>query len=217
MPLHTFLPPITDVETFKTLSIIATKPGTSDQYRHPDISTGIFFIRVSGDSLRILTEAMVVMYPFHPTQQSEDTFTKALQRVLEADQNRDKAIYQPCEWYDGSVHSNGAMFRQPLSLVGGPGQNLVDLEFYLQALDMEKTYNAPKPQFPDAEVAHLFWHSVSEARRVLNEAKEKGQTAEQGQWREMVQEVRDWVELRAWDTVEVDRRVEALREGLEID
>jgi hypothetical protein len=33
----------------------------------------------------------------------------------------------------------------------------------------------------------------------------------------MVREARDWVELRAWDVVEVDRRVEALREGLDID
>jgi hypothetical protein len=48
---------------------------------------------------------------------------------------------------------------------------------------------------------------VSEARRVLNEAKERGQTAEEG----------DRVELRAWDAVEVDRRVEALREGLDIE
>jgi hypothetical protein len=61
---------------------------------------------------------------------------------------------------------------------------------------------------------------VSEARRVLNEAKERGQTAEEGDWVELrawdAVEV-DRVELRAWDAVEVDRRVEALREGLDIE
>jgi hypothetical protein len=213
MPLHTFLPPITDFETFKALSIIATKPNSS-YHEHADLSTSMFFIRARGDSLRILTEAMVLMYPFNPAQQSAENFAKALQLVLGADQNRDKAIYQPHEWYDGSVESNGAMFRQPFSRDSSPAH---DMEFYLEAFGMEKTYNAPKPLFPSPESAHLFWHSVSEARMVLNEAKERGQTAEQGEWREMVKEARDWVELRAYDTVEVNRWVEALREGLEIE
>jgi hypothetical protein len=201
--LHTFLPPITDIEIFKTLSVIATKPESSGHYEHADLSTSIFFIRVSGDSLRILTEAMTVMYPFHAAQQSAENFAKALQLVLEIDQNRDKAVYQPHEWYDGSVEDNGAMFRQPFSRDSSPPH---DMEFYLEALEMEKKYNVHKPLFPSTEAAHLYWHSVREARRVLNEAKERGQTAEQGEWREMVKEARDWVELRAWDTVEVDRR-----------
>jgi len=70
---------------------------------------------------------------------------------------------------------------------------------------------------PDADTVHRFWHVVSEARHVLNEAKEKGHTSEQGEWWEMVREVKEWVEGRAWNTEELERRVRVLREGLDID
>jgi hypothetical protein len=211
IPLHTFLPPVTDVETFKTLSIITTKLNSGN------LSTSVFFIRVSALALYMLTEAMAYIYTT-PLQESEKVFPKMLQQFLELDNNHGKAIYQPNAWYDGSLDNSRAVFDQPCSRESSPAQNHVDMEFYLLALEREKSYNDPKrrPQVPDAEVAHPFWHSVSEARRVLNEAKERGQTAEQGDWREMVREVKDWVELRAWDTVEVDRRVEALKEGLDI-
>jgi hypothetical protein len=79
--LHTFLPPVSDVETFKTLSIITTKPDA----RQRNLSTSVFFIRVSGDSLRMLIEAMAYLYPVLPPQQSETDFTKALQVFLELD------------------------------------------------------------------------------------------------------------------------------------
>lgn len=71
--------------------------------------------------------------------------------------------------------------------------------------------------FPDAETVHRFWHVVSEAGRVLDEAKEKGHTSEQGEWWEMVSEMKEWVGGRAWDTEELQRRVQVLREGLDID
>ena len=71
--------------------------------------------------------------------------------------------------------------------------------------------------FPDADTVHRFWHVVSEARRVFNEAKEKGHTSEQGELWEMVGEVKEWVEGRAWNTEELERSVRVLREGLDID
>jgi hypothetical protein len=72
IPLHTFLPPVTDVETFKTLSIITTKPDSSN------LSTSVFFFRVSGNSLRMLTETMAYIYTT-PFQEGEKVFPKMLQ------------------------------------------------------------------------------------------------------------------------------------------
>ena len=39
---------------------------------------------------------------------------------------------------------------------------------------------------------------------------------QQGEWWEMVREVKEWAELRAWDTDELERRIEVLRNGLDI-
>jgi hypothetical protein len=183
------------------------------------ISTSVFFIRVSGNSLHLLTEAMASMYDFAPSHRSEPVFAKALQRFLEQDQNRDKVLFQPIAWYDGSIMDRSdAVVRQPFSHATSTRYHGDIESVYLQALDMKKAYNDPKelPPYPSLKSTHLFWHSVAEARRVLDEAKERGHTAEHGEWREMVKEVRDWVELRAYDTVEVNRRVEALREGSDI-
>jgi hypothetical protein len=68
--------------------------------------------------------------------------------------------------------------------------------------------------FPDAETVHGFWHTLSEARRVLDEAKEEGHTNGQGRWWDMVKEVKEWVELRAWDTDELKSRVTVLKVSL---
>jgi hypothetical protein len=127
----------------------------------------------------MLMETMAYIYTT-PFQEGEKVFPEMLQQFLELDSNRDKAIYQPSAWYDGSMDSSGAVFHQSSSRDLSPAQNLVDMESYLLAPEMKKAYNDPKArlQVPDAEAAHLFWHSVSEARRVLNEAKERGQTAE---------------------------------------
>jgi hypothetical protein len=59
-----------------------------------------------------------------------------LQQFLELDSNRDKVIYQPSAWYDGSTDSSGAVFDQPFSRDLSPAENLVDMESYLLALEM---------------------------------------------------------------------------------
>ncbi|KAG9191595.1 hypothetical protein G6011_10329 [Alternaria panax] len=172
IPLHHFLPPITDVETFKRLSIIATKSGSNY------LNTSVFFIRVSGNSLRILNEAMERIYnaPYVEGYENEDNDgglpSAALQDVLHGEHHRDKTL----------------------------------------AMDDEHSQ-----MFPEKADIHRFWHTASEARRVLDEAKEKGHTSEQGIWWEAVKEVKEWVELRAWDIDELGGRVEMLRIGINDD
>lgn len=205
IPLHHFLPPVTDFETFKSLSIIAAK-SKSDH-----INTSVFFIRVSGNSLRILTEVMETIYnaPYTEAYENEDNdgglASAALQTILFQDRHRDKVIFQSQEWYN----STSSLFYQPY--------------FPTQAhrlLAMSETLVADPEQshvFPDTADVHYFWHTVRDARRVLDEAKEKGYTSEEGVWWETVSELKEWVELRAWDIEELERRVMALSVGLNDD
>ncbi|KAI4947930.1 hypothetical protein J4E86_008447 [Alternaria arbusti] len=204
IPLHHFLPPITDVETFKTLSIIATKSESEE------LSAAVFFIRVSGGSLRILTEAMEMIYNLPDNGDENEEFNVAatvLQTILSRPHHLEHAIYQPAEWYN----STSSLFYQPYYLT--LAHRLLPVH-YTQTIPGEK--EGSSLMFPDADTVHRFWHVVREARRVLNEAKEKGHTSEQGEWWEMVAEVKEWVEGRAWDTEELERRVRVLREGLDI-
>ncbi|KAI4910507.1 uncharacterized protein J4E92_010435 [Alternaria infectoria] len=205
IPLHHFLPPITDVETFKTLSIIATKSESEE------LSAAVFFIRVSGGSLRILTEAMEMIYNLPDNGDENEEFNVAatvLQTILSRPHHLAKAIYQPREWYNGT----SSLFYQPYYRT--LAHRLLPVH-YTQIMPGGK--EGSSLMCPDADTVHRFWHVVREARHVLNEAKEKGHTSEQGEWWEMVREVKEWVEGRAWDTEELERRVRVLREGLDID
>ncbi|KAH6857350.1 hypothetical protein BKA58DRAFT_286891, partial [Alternaria rosae] len=195
IPFHRFLPPITDIQTFKTLSTIATKS------EREKTDTAVFFIRVSGGSLRFLTEAMELIYNL-PDNENEDKDTdlpsSALQTILLLPHHLEKIIYQPREWYN----STSSLFYQPCyrtlahRLLPSP---------ITQTIPVDK--EGETMIFPDADTVHRFGHVVSEARRVLNEAKEKGHTSEQGEWWEVVSEVKEWVEGRTWDTEELQRRV----------
>ncbi|KAI4690332.1 hypothetical protein J4E81_007485 [Alternaria sp. BMP 2799] len=205
IPLHHFLPPITDVETFKTLSVIATKSEIEK------FSTAVFFIRVSGGSLRILTEAMEMIYdlPDNGDENEESNVSATvLQTILSRPHHLEHVIYQPREWYNNTL----SLFYQPYyptlahRLLSSP---------FTETIPGDK--EGSNPMFPDADTVHRFWHVVSEARHVLNEAKERGHTSELGEWWEMVAEVKEWVEGRAWDTEELERRVRVLKEGLDID
>jgi len=203
VPLHDFLPPIIDVEHFKTLSIIAAKPDGNH------LSTSVFFIRVSAVSLRILTEAMAAMYDGPSDDKDANVLATALQTVLEKDKNREHVLFQPASWYNGS----SSLFQQPYFRT--PAHRMLFLEDISSAsFPLTRKY---QNTFPDTEAVDIFWHSVAEARRVLDEVKEKGQTADQGEWREMIRDVRDCVELRAWDTEEVRKRVNVLKDRLEVE
>ncbi|KAG9381380.1 Glycosyltransferase family 34 protein [Pyrenophora tritici-repentis] len=202
MPLHRFLPPITDVEHFKILSIIAAKPDG----KH--LSTSVFFMRVSAVSLRILTEAMAAMYNGPPSDNGKVLDT-SLQYVLEKDEHREHALFQPASWYNSTF----SLFQQPY--LPTQAHRII---FLSDALSTSfPLADKDHKLFPDDEAVNVFWDAVAEARRVLDEAKEKGQTAEKGEWWKVVRETRDWVELRAWNVQEVRRRVAVLREGLEIE
>jgi hypothetical protein len=204
VPLHDFLPPVRDVETFKTLSIIATMSESEK------LNTAVFFIRVSAGSLRILIEALESMYnaPLNEAEdegENADSSAIALQTILSRAHHREKIIFQPGEWYNSTTSLFYQAYR-PTS-----AHRLLPITETLAVDSQERS-----PIFPDADTVHRFWHTVSEARRVLNEAKEKGHTSEQGAWWEMVREVKEWAELRAWDTDELERRVGVLKEGLDI-
>jgi hypothetical protein len=201
VPLHHFLPPVTDVETFKTLSIIATMSESEK------LNTAVFFIRVSAGSVRVLIEALERMYnaPAENEIENADISAIALKSILSRDHHREKIIFQPAEWYNSTT----SLFYQAYRPT--PRHHLLPITEKL-AVDSEEQ----SPMFPDAETVHRFWHIVSEARRVLNEAKEKGHTSEQGAWWEMDREVKEWAELRAWDTDELERRLGVLKEGLDI-
>ncbi|CAE7031158.1 hypothetical protein CFE70_004378 [Pyrenophora teres f. teres 0-1] len=202
MPLHSFLPPIKDVEHFKTLSIIAAKPDG----KH--LSTSVFFIRVSAVSLRILTEAMTAIYN-EPPNGNGNVLDNSLQALLEKDEHREHALFQSASWYNGTL----SLFQQPYFSTSA--HRMLVLNDKLS--DSFPLVSKDQKMFPDDEAVNVFWDAVAEARRVLGEAKEKGHTAEKGEWWKMVRETRDWVELRAWNIEEVRRRVAVLKEGLEIE
>jgi hypothetical protein len=205
IPLHHFLPPVTDLETFKSLSIIVTK-SESDC-----LNTSVFFIRVSGISLRILTEVMETIYnaPYTKAYENEDNdgglASATLQNILFQEHHRDKVIFQPREWYN----STASMFYQPY---------FPTLAHRLLPICETLVVDDEQSQiFPDTADVHRFWHTVSEARRLLDEAKEKGSTSEEGVRWETVKDVKGWLELRAWDTEELERRVTASSAGLKDD
>ncbi|KAH8645289.1 hypothetical protein IG631_02753 [Alternaria alternata] len=205
IPLHHFLPPITDVETFKSLSIIATK-SESDH-----LNSSVFFIRISGGSLRILTQAMETMYdaPYIEGYKNEDNdgglSSVALQNVLYLEQHRDEVIFQPQQWYNSTT----SLFNQPYFPT--PAHRLTP-DLKTLTVDHEE-----QQMFPETADVHRFWRTASEARRVLDEAKEKGYTDEQGALWEMANEVKEWVQLRAWDMEELERRIMLLRASLNDD
>lgn len=209
IPLHIFLPPTTipAIETFKTLSLIAAKPDGES------ISTAVFFLRVSSMSLRILMEAMVELYHgAWSTESDGDIVGVALQSILERDADRDKAVYQDASWYNDTT----SVFRQPwfetlaqCTVYRAGGGRDVDGEISDRGKQEEK-------RIPDLDAVNSFWNSIAEARMVVNEAKDRGHTAEKGEWRDVVRGVRECVELKTWDVAEVDRRVKVLKEGLDI-
>jgi hypothetical protein len=201
IPLQRFLPPLpsVDSETFKTLSIIATKPD------HEHISSNLLFLRVSGLTLRILTLALAAPYtdPEREWGKEVDVVAATLQFVLEKAEYRSKVLYQPAEWYNGT----GAVFTQPWA--ASPVEKLhkirkllMNLNSYTAQADLEQ---GPHPSAADVE---LFYATIAEAKHVLNEARNRGHTEEAGEFVEEVRVLRYAIEARSWD-------VERLRVGLE--
>ncbi|KAI8932789.1 hypothetical protein NX059_010279 [Plenodomus lindquistii] len=214
LPLHSFLPPVTDWETFSELLVIGTKD------ERGEMGMGVWWVRVCAGALRLLSE--VVVEVLHGEEGGEGdgdggVLGRALQRVLEKDGEREKVVWQPREWYNGSVEVGGgdgdakvAVFAQPWARTHL--DRLIGLEEALGVLKQQE--DVKKEQYPTDEAIHTFWRSVTEARKVLQEAKDRGHTAERSEWRDIVGEIREWVELRTWETEIIDVRVAVLRDGL---
>ena len=129
----------------------------------------------------------------------------ALQNVLYLEQHRDEVIFQPRQWYNSTT----SLFNQPYFPT--PAHRLTP---DLKTLTVDRE---GQQMFPETADVHRFWRTASEARRVLDEAKEKGYTDEQGALWEMANEVKEWVQLRAWDMEELERRIMLLRASLNND
>jgi len=194
--LHTFLPPLpsTDPETFKTLTVIATKP---DQQT---LNANLFFIRVSPLSLRILTLAMAAVYNDPDRDWGADTVASSLQYVLEKREYRDKVLYQPADWFNGT----GAIFSQPWAPT--PAKRLLKMKKELQGL--VRAGRCGQKVFPNGVLVSKFWDTVTEAKRVLNAAKDRGHTEDEGEFKDEVRALKYNVEARTWD-------IEGIRVGLE--
>jgi hypothetical protein len=129
----------------------------------------------------------------------------ALQNVLYLEQHRAKVIFQPRQWYNGTI----SLFYQPYFPT--PAHRLIP-DLKTLTVDCEG-----QQLFPETADVRRFWHTASEARHVLDEAKEKSYTDEQGALWEMAKEVKEWVQLRAWDMEELERRIMLLRASLNDD
>lgn len=213
IPLHIFLPPRTDdFETFKYVSFIGAKPD------NVTLSVGVLWVRVSDTAVRILTMAMSAVYESAAAGQDggSDVVSSALQGVLEQDVNRKTVLYQPAGWYNGTEAAPHALFTQPSSPDVSSMRNLLAMEDFLSAPPPDSS-TLERASARLAREAEVFWATVAEARRVLNVAKEKGQTEDKGDLQGPVRETREWVEMRVWEVEDVGRRVAELKDGLGID
>jgi hypothetical protein len=204
VPLHNFLSPFTssDLETFKTLCFVGTKPNDVD------MSSQFLWIRVSALSLRLLNLAMAVVHlDAERDWNGQDIVASSLQYVLEQEEWRDKMVWQPKEWYNGT----GAMFEQPWRRNGV--ERLLGME---EVLESQESVDKAREVYPSAKEVKTFWDTVMEAKRVLGEARDRGHTSEEGEFAEEARALKDWVELRSWDVPGLRERLEILKAQLGI-
>ncbi|KAF2034098.1 hypothetical protein EK21DRAFT_57232 [Setomelanomma holmii] len=192
-----FLPPISaSYETLKTLSVIGMK---TDEI---NLSSSLLFLRVSMQTLRVLSFALAEFYTApEPARDSEtnasiDLVGQALHFFLEQNAYRDTALYQPLAWYES------AFLRHK-------GASEVEHVLYLQDT-LETLSSAPQDRVGDEECdTKPFWDAVIEGKQVLNEAKDRGHDVNKGEWSEEVLALKNTVELKAWD-------VKVVREGIRV-
>jgi hypothetical protein len=193
----------------KELSIIATKPDDTT------LSSSPIFLRTSTLTLQILTLALSTLYTSPDLNQNSDQGPRAdiaalsLQNVLETDVYKDKVIYQPKQWY---FDYRNAAFIQHW------GETEVEILLRVkETLEIFRTDDArgwAEVSF-ETEMGE-WWDLVMEARQVLGEAKDRGLTSEQREFGEKVKELKDAVEMRAWDLGGLMKSVEGLKVNLGI-
>jgi hypothetical protein len=204
VPLHIFLPPMQDTETFKALSVIATKTDGVD------MDTDVFLIRVHPLSVRIVALAVAAVYLSLEREWGDDLVGAALRHVLEKEWYRDNVVWLPREWWNGTE----AVFVKPWAR--SPAAKLLETEKVLKGLDGGSKNLAKSAVYPGLEERKGYWDTITEARRLLIEAKERGHTHREGEYREEVGNVKEWVEMRTWDTEGLRRNVGLLKEKLGI-
>jgi len=205
LSLQTFLPPLPsiDSESYKALSIITTKPDSEH------INSNLLFLRVSGLTVRILTLALAAPFTEPGRQWGKDVSASTLQYVLEEEKYgmRDKVVYQPAEWYN----ETSAVFTQ----IWGESQvlQLLEVEKELRRISEQKTTSEP---YPNKAEIDTFWARVTEAKRMLNEARDRGHTEQEGEFQEEIRWLKYAVEARAWDAEGLREAVERLKARLGI-
>lgn len=201
MVLTTFLPPhlSIDAETFKTLTVIGTKPDSVH------LSSDILFLRISSLSLRLLTLAMAAVYNDEISEdiQGDDLSGRALQHILSQPPYRDKIIYIPADWFNHTT----ALFTQPYSPT--PIQRLLAISPLHASQEAQEAYPSP------GEV-EAFWTTLKDAELVLSEARERGHTEDTGDFKEEVRNVRYLVDVRSWGIESLREEVERLKARLGI-
>lgn len=171
------------------------------------MNSSLFFVRVSALSLRILNLAMAAVYTELDRDWGDDIVSSTLQYVLEKEEYRDKVIWQPKEWYNGT----DAVFQQPWGKSGV--ERLLGMDNILEGQSLN---SKARETYPGAEEVKKLWDTVMEAKRVLSEAKDRGHTSEEGEFVEDIRVLKDWVELRTWDASGIRQRLGHLKEQLEI-
>ncbi|KAF1844373.1 glycosyltransferase family 34 protein [Cucurbitaria berberidis CBS 394.84] len=206
IPLQVYLPPVEDVETFKTVEIVGMRFGGRA------LRLNVFLMRVSAGSVELLTLAMARVLESKSDRDGDDAAVDAaaiaLQAILDQDQHRDKAVYQSPWWYDN---------QGPLTGESGFLSHMKGALGIIHHMAKKPERSKDRSPFPRPDEWHMFWSSHTEARKVLGEAKDRGHTAEMGELKELVRDVRLWLASGTSDAKELMWRVEALKERLEID
>lgn len=137
---------------------------------------------------------------------SGDVLGATLQYMLEEEKFglRHKVLCLPGEWFNGT----GAVFKQPW----GPTPVMQLLEAH-KLLESKEGEGEP---YPGTTEVKAFWSTVTETKRVLNEAKDRGHTEISGAFQEEVRDLKDAVEIRAWDVDDVRVGVARLKAKLKI-
>ena len=135
----------------------------------------------------------------------KDIVGATLQYVLEKEEYRDKVVYQPASWFNVTA----AVFTQLWGLSRVEG--VLGIE---STLSRDKKTLDVRESYPGTEEVKMFWDTVTEAKHVLNEAKDRGHAEEKGEFRDEVRAVKYCVEISTWDVEGMRRNVEVLKARL---
>lgn len=149
-----------------------------------------------------------------------DIASSTLQSVVDEEEHRHAALYQPAHWYNSAatreynITLGSLLVRFPRELQGYRWKGMDDLLTLLSrdqrkfSKEAEDTIYATEP--------HQFWARVAEAK-VLKQAEERGKNVPAVELSDKIRRLNDNLELNAWDAVALDESLAILKEagGLE--